>query len=198
MSAAPYEVVLNDPNLFIEEVTGASGLGTVLAVATRFTFAPAHQQGHGDFDCHRPCLQPKWQHFHLSQSFTFTVTNGLNPTIVPTIAACPQDSSSQYACEKICAFGTAVYEVTGIPPTTPVTWSVQGAESFTPNGNSVLVEWGAPGQGQVSVVAGGGSGPNAPFQFFCGQQVSLVLPTNLVLITSIGLMALRLYNVLQH
>ncbi|MBK9016471.1 MAG: hypothetical protein IPM82_21680 [Saprospiraceae bacterium] len=34
----------------------------------------------------------------------------------------------------------------------------------------MLVEWGRQGQGQVSVVAGGGSGPNLPFQFFCGQQ----------------------------
>ncbi len=97
-------------------------------------------------------------------------TTALTPTIRPTIASCPQDSSSNPdACEKICAFGTAQYEVFGVPTGTPVTWSVQGAESFTPNGNTVTVEWGAPGQGQVSVVAGGNSQPSIPFQIFCGQ-----------------------------
>jgi len=104
-------------------------------------------------------------------TIVINVVDGLSPTIVPTVATCPQDSSNAGGqCEKICAFGTAQYEATGIPSGTPVTWSVQGAESFTPNGNTVTVEWGAPGYGQVSVVAGGGSYSNAPFQFFCGQQ----------------------------
>jgi gliding motility-associated-like protein len=102
--------------------------------------------------------------------FPITITAGLTPTIRPTIASCPVDSNSNPdACEKICAFGTAQYEVFGVPTGTPVTWSVQGAESFTPNGNTVTVEWGAPGQGQVSVVAGNTSAA-LPFQLFCGQQ----------------------------
>ncbi|MCC6727319.1 MAG: PKD domain-containing protein, partial [Saprospiraceae bacterium] len=102
----------------------------------------------------------------------------LNPTIRPTIASCPQDSSSNPdACEKICAFGTAQYEVFGVPTGTPVTWSVQGAESFTPNGNTVTVEWGAPGQGQVSVVAGAGT-PSELLQLFCGQNQVVTDPNN--------------------
>lgn len=97
------------------------------------------------------------------------VSFGSTPVIVPTVASCPQDSSGATSCEKICAFGTATYEVVGVSPGTPVIWLVQGAENFTPNGNTVEVEWGAPGQGEVSVVTGGGSA-GSPFQLFCGQQ----------------------------
>ncbi|MBI5915091.1 MAG: PKD domain-containing protein [Bacteroidetes bacterium] len=172
-----YEVVLNDSTMTIETVTWLSGAGTTTSGGNPIDFCPTFPinppvtltaSGFG-FSSNGNLIQ-------FSASIQINLSTSLDPVIVPTIAACPQDSSSQYACEKICAFGTAVYEVTGIPPTTPVTWSVQGAESFTPNGNSVLVEWGAPGQGQVSVVAGGGSSPpNGPFQLFC-TQISLVTP----------------------
>ena len=35
-----------------------------------------------------------------------------------------------------------------------ITWSVSGAESWVDNGNEMTVEWGDPGQGQVSVAVG--------------------------------------------
>ena len=91
----------------------------------------------------------------------------INPVIVPTFSNCPD---SLAACEKICAFNTAVYEVANVPPGTPVTWQVFGAESFTPDGHSVTVEWGAPGQGEVSVVVGGTGNPVYPLQIFCGMS----------------------------
>ncbi|MBK9016470.1 MAG: hypothetical protein IPM82_21675 [Saprospiraceae bacterium] len=81
--------MLNDPNQFIENVTWASvGYrligggnpiyfctqpitgGTVTLTATVLAFS---QNGNT---------------FTYDVSYTFTVTNGLNPTIVPTIAAC--------------------------------------------------------------------------------------------------------------
>ena len=89
-----------------------------------------------------------------------------NPVIISTSAQCPDSLS---ACDKICAFNTAVYEVTNVPPGTSATWQVFGAQNFTPNGNSVTVEWGGPGQGQVSVVVGGTTNNIEPLQIFCGM-----------------------------
>ncbi len=93
-------------------------------------------------------------------------TTAVDPRIVSTSAQCPD---SLAACDRICAFNSATYEVTNIPPGQSVTWQVLGAQSFVPDGNSVTVDWGAPGQGEVSVVVGGGSPSNAPLQVFCGQ-----------------------------
>ncbi len=165
-----YEVVSGDSSVVTFQVVWGDGSGTIVGDGNPFVYCPpASLNGTVVLFATGFIADPNGGSFQFNVETLITITNGLTPTIVPTIASCPQDSSSQYACEKICAFGTAVYEVTGIPPTTPVTWSVSGAENFTPSGNSVLVEWGAPGQGQVSVVAGGSSGPSEPFQIFCGQ-----------------------------
>jgi gliding motility-associated-like protein len=166
-----YEVVLNDPSQFIEVVTWGASTGGVVGSGNPIDYCPQlTSPGTVVLNASVVAFGPNGNAFQYSAQFTIAVTNGLTPTIVPTIATCPQDSTgSPNACEKICAFGTAQYEVTGIPAGTPVTWSVQGAQSFTPNGNTVTVEWGAPGQGNVSVVAGGGPA-NGVFQFFCGQQ----------------------------
>ncbi len=107
----------------------------------------------------------------FSETFV-EVVFGVNPLIISTSATCPQDSSGSTACDKICAFGTGVYEAidaTGAPLNSPVTWQVLGAEDFTVNGNSVTVEWGAPGQGEVTATVGGGNS-QVPFQIFCGQE----------------------------
>ncbi|MEZ4958502.1 MAG: PKD domain-containing protein [Saprospiraceae bacterium] len=96
------------------------------------------------------------------------VTTSVNPIIISTSATCPQDSSGSNACDKICAFGTGVYEVAGVPASSPVTWQVQGAENYTVNGNTVTVDWGPPGQGQVTASVGGGTW-TPPLQVFCGQ-----------------------------
>ncbi|MEZ4931877.1 MAG: PKD domain-containing protein [Saprospiraceae bacterium] len=94
-------------------------------------------------------------------------SSSLNPIIISTNTQCPD---SLAACDRICAFNSATYEVNNIPPGTDVSWQVLGAESFTPNGSSVTVDWGAPGQGEVSVVVGGGGSPTEPLQVFCGMQ----------------------------
>ncbi len=59
-----------------------------------------------------------------------------------------------------------------------VNWQVLGAQNFTPNGNTVEVEWGAPGQGEVTVVTSGGGGNADPLQIFCGQGTSISVPGN--------------------
>ncbi|MEO1259142.1 MAG: PKD domain-containing protein [Bacteroidota bacterium] len=101
----------------------------------------------------------------------------INPVIVSTSAQCPD---SLAACDRICAFNTAVYEVTNVSPGSAVSWQVFGAESFTPNGNEVTVEWGAPGQGEVSAVVSSGGGSAAPLQIFCGvNQINQSNPNNL-------------------
>ncbi len=164
-----YEVVLSNPDQMIGGVTWGSSAGTAVGSGNPIDFCAGISTSNPTvLFANVVTFNQNGGAFQFTIQISITVTTSLNPVIVPTVAACPLDSSSQYACEKICAFGTAVYEVTGISPSTPVTWSVQGAESFTPNGNSVTVEWGAPGQGQVSVVAGTIS--SAPFQFYCGQQ----------------------------
>ncbi|MEM6963920.1 MAG: PKD domain-containing protein [Bacteroidota bacterium] len=67
---------------------------------------------------------------------------------------CQADSLNPSSCEKICANSTAIYT---IPTAQNVTWEVLGADSWTPNGNQVEVEWGAPGSGSVSATASGGT-----------------------------------------
>ena len=63
---------------------------------------------------------------------------------------CQADSLNPSDCEKICANSTAIYTV---PNGQDVEWEVLGANSFTPNGNQVEVEWGAPGNGLVTATA---------------------------------------------
>lgn len=93
-------------------------------------------------------------------------SGSINPVIVSTSAQCPDSLSS---CDKVCAFNTAVYEATGVSPGTSVSWQVFGAENFEEDGNTVTVEWGAAGQGEVSVFAGGPSTLQEPLQIFCGM-----------------------------
>ncbi|MBI1224892.1 MAG: PKD domain-containing protein [Bacteroidetes bacterium] len=165
-----YEVVLSDPSQFIEVISWGSSSGTTVGSGNPLDFCPQlTAPGSVTLTANVVAVSQNGGTFTYTTEISIAITNGLTPTIVPTIATCPQDSS-QSTCEKICAFGTAQYEVTGIPAGTNVTWSVQGATSFTPNGNTVTVDWGAPGQGQVKVVAGGGGTQSGPFQFFCGQQ----------------------------
>lgn len=107
------------------------------------------------------------------------VAGAVDPIIVSTSALCPTDSLGA-GCEKICAFNTATYEATGIPPGTTVTWQVFGAENFTTNGNEITVEWGAPGQGEITATVGGGTAPTEPFQIYCGQLAQVVLPNGVL------------------
>ncbi len=90
------------------------------------------------------------------------VVAGVNPVIISTSAACPEDLTTD--CDRVCANSYATYEATGIPAGTPLTWEVIGAESYTANGNQLTVKWGAPGQGKVTVT----TSPDPPFQLFCG------------------------------
>ena len=101
------------------------------------------------------------------------VLNTVNPVIISTTAACPDSSAT--ACDRVCANTSATYEVAGLPAGTSVDWQVLGADNFTTNGNQVTVEWGAPGQGEVTVSTGGFQTTD-PLQVFCGQWTLNQLP----------------------
>ena len=101
------------------------------------------------------------------------ITDTLNITVLPNIplsitsdnaAVCNQDSSSgpsnpdNQICQKVCPYSTVTYSlnplISGAQQT--VQWTVTGAQSYTvnpPNGSSVTVQWGGPGQGAVLVKA---------------------------------------------
>lgn len=53
-------------------------------------------------------------------------------------------------CQLVCAFSTVVYTANGTAGST-YAWNVTGAISFIASGNTCTVNWGAPGNGQVSV-----------------------------------------------
>ncbi len=78
------------------------------------------------------------------------VTSGLSPEIFSLSGGfCTDDDLSN--CDRVCENTTVSYTTEVISPGTSISWSVSGAESWVANGNEVTVEWGAPGQGQVSV-----------------------------------------------
>ncbi len=67
--------------------------------------------------------------------------------------ACPPDSTN--TCQKVCANSTVTYEVADLDASAQVSWSVDGAEEFTANGNALEVQWGAPGEGEVAAMVSG-------------------------------------------
>ncbi len=98
-------------------------------------------------------------------SVSFIVLSDLieDLTIVPqSTAACLSDSLNPSTCDQVCAFSSATYTVTGIDPTSSVEWQVSGAESYSPNGNQVTVNWGDAGYGLVNAQA---FEANYPLQF---------------------------------
>jgi gliding motility-associated-like protein len=108
----------------------------------------------------------------FSASYAVTVSPAADPVIVALSSAC---TDSSLACERVCAFGSAVYEVSGVPPGTPLNWEVSGAESYSVSGNLLTVNWGAPGQGQLTVETN--SSNNAPpLQVHCGMWDFTGLP----------------------
>ena len=94
-----------------------------------------------------------------SISTDIIVSGGGQPISIVSLANtfCEADSINPSSCEKICANSTAIYTV---PGGQDVEWEIQGAESFTANGNSVEVEWGDPGNGLVSAFTVGGTSSN--------------------------------------
>ena len=63
---------------------------------------------------------------------------------------CPNGNNSSSNCEKVCAGSTLTYTIENIP-NGQISWEVIGAESWENNYESITVNWGAPGQGQVNV-----------------------------------------------
>ncbi len=169
---ALYKVVLADPGIGIAQVSWGDGSGNVIGDEIEITYCPTPLGPPPGF----ATLNVQGFTTNQTQFFddiTIFLTTTVNPVIVSTSSLCPDSTST---CDRICAFGTATYEATGIPAGTPVTWEVLGAQNFTPNGNSVTVEWGAPGQGQVTVTAGTSAPLTKPLQIYCGMWDFTQLP----------------------
>jgi gliding motility-associated-like protein len=92
---------------------------------------------------------------------TVTVTDSYTlPILSSATTACPANQNQGAplppgVCEKVCAYSTVTYTV---PNTNPddstgldLVWEILGAEDYTIDGNTVTVEWGAPGEGEVIV-----------------------------------------------
>ena len=157
-----FEVVLLDSIDYIMEITWTDGSGNIIGFDNPITLCMNSPNG---MELYVSGVTEFQQDF-FSETF-IEASSFINPVIVSTSAQCPD---SLAACDRICAFNTAVYEVTNVSPGSDVSWQVFGAESFTPNGNEVTVEWGAPGQGEVSAVVSGGGGTEPPFQIYCGMS----------------------------
>jgi PKD repeat protein len=67
-------------------------------------------------------------------------------------------------CQLVCSYSTVVYTANGTAGST-YTWNITGAISFTASGNTCTVNWGAPGNGHVSVTETTTFGCQAPASF---------------------------------
>jgi len=161
---ATYQVILNNPNAVIETADWTTIGGVIFSTGNIAEICADDPNGMVIVVSGLAIDQGITVDF--STEIFVQVTTSVEPIIVSTSATCPDSLSS---CDKICAFNTATYEVTNIPPGVDVQWNVLGAENFTPDGNTVTVDWGAPGQGQVNVSVGGSTTNNELLQIYCGQ-----------------------------
>ncbi len=164
---ATYEAVLNDSTIFIEIATWSSNGGTIVSSGNVVTICADDPNGL-ILMVSGLAFGSNGQTYDFFAEMFVETTTAANPIVVSTSAACPD---SLAVCDRICAFNSATYEATNIPPGIDVEWVVQGAENFTPNGNEVTVDWGAPGQGQVTAIVGG-SASSELLQIFCGQSAA--------------------------
>jgi gliding motility-associated-like protein len=100
------------------------------------------------------------------------VSPAANLSLVPAADFCPDSTT---ACDRVCAFQLVTYEVSGNTPGSPLSWEILGADSYDVTGTSATVQWGAAGQGLVSVQQE--AVPyTEPFQLFCGMWDFAALP----------------------
>lgn len=85
-----------------------------------------------------------------------------NSLVISSSSLCPVNGAT---CDQVCEYATITYSVEN-PEGWPVVWKVTGAESFTPLGNEVLVNWGSEGLGQVEAFM---PAPCDNFYVTCGQ-----------------------------
>jgi PKD repeat protein len=81
----------------------------------------------------------------------------------------PKPKFDDEHCQLVCAYSTVVYTANGTAGST-YAWSITGAVSFTAAGNTCTVNWGAPGNGHVTVIETTTFGCQAPASF-CVQIV---------------------------
>ncbi|MCR9287714.1 MAG: PKD domain-containing protein [Bacteroidetes bacterium] len=97
----------------------------------------------------------------------------ISPTdleIIPTsLIFCEQDSFSINPCQKVCANSQMIYEVEGASSGTDVEWQVFGAQAYEVNGSQITVDWGGPGQGEITAEVSDGNNFD-PFQAWCGES----------------------------
>lgn len=69
------------------------------------------------------------------------------PEIKPLSAVvCPADSGPTTTCQRVCAYSTVVYQIENSPS---VQWNVIGSDNFLVQGNTLTVNWGAAGSGEI-------------------------------------------------
>ncbi len=69
------------------------------------------------------------------------------PEIIPLASViCPPGSGPTSSCQRVCSFSTVVYQIENSPT---VQWDVIGSDNFTVQGNSLTVNWGAAGFGEI-------------------------------------------------
>lgn len=171
---ANYEVVLLDTIDFIVELTWYQANGNPISSENPFSLCMDSPNGMSISAVGSTELNQEFE-----TSLFIEATTSVNPKIVSTSISCPADTA--FACERVCAFNVATYEVSGVPAGTSVEWEVTGAENFTPNGPSLEVEWGAAGQGEITVTVGGSGTSPAPLQIYCGQSERYFSPLDDIL-----------------
>ena len=154
-----YIIVDADGNQILEDFIWDGGDGTT-SVGPSFVFCPfapgAYFQTVSD------------QNGIIFAEYFVSVTESVNPEIISLSGGfCLSDSLS--SCDRVCENTTVTYVTEVDNPGTVITWTVSGAENYIENGNEITVEWGDPGQGQVSVATGSPS--QAPFFISCGSYL---------------------------
>jgi CHU_C Type IX secretion signal domain/PKD-like domain/PKD domain len=98
---------------------------------------------------------PLW--LHAQNRLTLTIqwldSVGCVRPVVPQSGINNADDSN---CDAVCPFSTSTYTLrtpAGSTRLTDVRWQVQGAQSFTANGNQLTVVWGGPGNSSITATA---------------------------------------------
>ncbi|MBI1225162.1 MAG: PKD domain-containing protein [Bacteroidetes bacterium] len=112
----------------------------------------------------------------FSASTTVTVSQCTGPEIVSISAAtCPDGAVT--GCQNVCANSAVTYEVINVPTGATVTWLVTGALSHVENGHTITVEWGGPGNGNLTAFVNGVPSTGL-FQINCGiKGISIGIDT---------------------
>ena len=95
-----------------------------------------------------------------------------NFEIIPTSVIFCEYDSIWPPCQRVCANSQMTYEVSGAQPGADIQWQVFGAQEFEIDGNQITVDWGEPGQGEITAEISNGN-DWIPFNFSCGEAAPI-------------------------